>query len=568
MNPMVSVSGLASGVQWQDLVDQIIAAESIRRVAPLTQRIDAGRKRADAWNQFKTFVTRLETASRKLRDGDPFRSLSATGGTSALSGRALVTATATQGAVPGGHAVEVLSLARSEKLAGSGVANSTTPLDEFQPPIPTGTFSLNGREITIEPGDSLARLRDRINAANKGPEASGVAASILTVSPGEHRLILTSTATGAAGIVLDDQDGVLTALGISGDSRSATVGSTSSPLATMLGLPAPPEVRTVVIQGREVTVDLATDSMQSLMAKIRDAASAAGADPEAAARIVEVDGAYRLEVAGSATGRSDDAATRAILGALGFSRDGLAAAGTDAAVRIDGIQIARATNTIGDAIPGLSLALHGAEPGTVLDVAVARDADAAVDAVTEFAAAYNELVRFAQGQRGEGKPLAMNSTLRNAMSSLTGALLQATEGLESEFERGAQVGLTLSRSGRLELDESVLRSVVVSNPDDVRSLFGGRSGDDPVVGLAGRMYAGAQSLTRTSTGVIAIQLDTIDRSAASLSRRRDDAEARLDMRRETLTAQFVRMESALSMLNSQGAWLSSQLQALQPRRDR
>jgi flagellar capping protein FliD len=568
MNPMVSVSGLASGVQWHDLVDQIIAAESIRRVAPLTQRIDAGRKRADAWNQFKTLVTRLETASRKLRDGDPFRALTATGGTSPLSGRALVTATASHGAIPGGHAVEVLNLARAEKLAGSGVADSATALDELQPPVPAGTFSLNGREITIEPGDSLARLRDRINAANKGPDASGVSASILTVAPGEHRLILTSTTTGAAGIALDDPDGSLAALGISGSSRSTAVTGTSSPLATMLGLPAPPEVRTIVVQGREVTVDLANDSMQSLMAKIRDAALAAGADPEAAARIVETDGAFRLEVAGSVTGRADDAETRAILGALGFSRDGLAAAGTDSAVRIDGIQIVRGTNTIGDAVPGLSLALHGAEPGTLLDVAVARDADAAVDAVTEFANAYNELVRFAQGQRDEGKPLAMNSTLRNAMSSLTGALLQPTEGLETAFERGAQVGLMLSRTGRLELDESVLRSAIDASPEDVRALFGGRSGDDPVVGLAGRMYAGAQALTRSGTGVIAVQLDSLDRSAANLSRRRDDAEARLDMRRDTLTAQFVRMESALSMLNSQGAWLSSQLQALQPRRDR
>ena len=40
-------------------------------------------------------------------------------------------------------------------------------------------------------------------------------------------------------------------------------------------------------------------------------------------------------------------------------------------------------------------------------------------------------------------------------------------------------------------------------------------------------------------------------------------EARLELRRETLTQQFIDMEQALSMLNSQSQWLSSQIAALQ-----
>ena len=45
MIPMASVSGLASGVQWHDLIDQVIATERLRRIQPLESEIDANRKR-------------------------------------------------------------------------------------------------------------------------------------------------------------------------------------------------------------------------------------------------------------------------------------------------------------------------------------------------------------------------------------------------------------------------------------------------------------------------------------------------------------------------------------------
>jgi flagellar capping protein FliD len=48
-----------------------------------------------------------------------------------------------------------------------------------------------------------------------------------------------------------------------------------------------------------------------------------------------------------------------------------------------------------------------------------------------------------------------------------------------------------------------------------------------------------------------------------LSARADDIQARLDRHQETLTAQFVAMESVLARLQSQSATLSSQIKSLQ-----
>ena len=569
MNPMVSVSGLASGVQWHDLIEQVITAERVRRVQPLSGQIDASRKRIEAWNEFRALVSRLEVAARQLRDGEAYRSFVANGGTSPQSGRSLVTATASAAATPSSYGIEVQQLARAEKLASGAIGDVTAPLHTLDPAFSGGTISINGREVVIEATDTLAQVRDRINGANTGSTPSGVTASILTVDANDHRLILTSERTGAAGIRLDDGGSpVLAQLGISSVSRSAAFQDSTSTLAALLGLSTPPAVRTVVIEGREITVDLANDSLQSVLNRVRSEAIDAGEDPDAVARIVTDGDGSRLEVRGSVTGRVDDAETRAILEALGFSREGLATAGTDSSVRIDGFEINRSTNAISDAVPGVTLSLQSAEPGTEVPLSIARDVDAMVAAVQEFANAYTELRKFVDGQRGEGKPLASNSTLRGAMTSFTNVVLSSVDGLETAFSRSAEVGLSLTRDGTLEVKESTLREALASNPADVHALFAGRTGDSPVEGLGARTMTAAASITRAGDGTVAIQLDSLDRSIATLTRRMDEAEARLDLRRQTLVEQFTRMEAALSALQAQGKWLESQLEALKPRTTR
>lgn len=569
MNPSATVSGLASGIQWHDLINQVIATERARRVTPISGQIDANQERIEAWKSFQTLVSRLETASRALNDGTTYRSFVALGGTSLLSGRSLVTATAGPAATPSSYDVEVLQLARTEKLASGAVTDTTAALDSLDPGFTGGTVTVNGQEVVIAASDSLAQVRDKINAANTGATPSGVTASILSVGPNDHRLVLTSMSTGATGIRIEEGESpVLGRLGISSTSRSVAFENTTSPLAGILGLSSPPAIRTIVIEGREITVDLANDSLQALLNRVQAAATEAGEDPGEAARIVSDGSGFRLEVRGSVTGRADDEDTRAILAALGFGREGLTMAGTNSLMRIDGIEISRTTNTVSDAVQGVTLNLQGAEVGTAAQLDIARDTDAMVAAVKEFAAAYTELRAFVDGQRGEGKPLASNSTLRGAMTSFTNVMLTSLDGLDTAFSRAAEIGLSLTRTGALEVDETRLRAAIGSHPADVHALFAGRSGDPPVEGLAGRMAAAATSLVRAGDGTVAIQLDSLDRSISSLQRRMGDAEARLELRRQTLVEQFTRMEAALSALHAQGDWLASQLDALKPRTDK
>jgi flagellar hook-associated protein 2 len=581
MGPIGSFSGLASGIQWRDMIDEIIRLERVRRVDPLNNRIGTHQKQSNAWKGFQTSVTRLQNASRALSEGTAFGAFGVSVGTTP-GGRSLLTATASTSAQAGSYQIEVRQLATAEKVASPAHASATEPLGLVGTPDPDGapqplSFSINGASIQIAANASLNGVRDAINAANRGADASGVSATVLTTAPGEHRLILTSERTGADGIRMSDgEDGPLGQLGLAAGTESARFTSASTSLAGLLGLPAPPEVRTIVIAGQEITVDLTTDTLQTVLSKLQQAS------PAIPGSIREESGdggtAYRLqidaEVTPSTVDGEPDPASQRIIDLLGLraAPNHAIAGGSDARIAIDGFEVVRPSNVISETLPGVTLNLTHAEPGSTVDVRIERDDAATIAAVKAFVAAYNEVAAFTRTQSGAGQPLASNGSLRTAMGSLNGVLLnpaESTSGERHRFERASLIGVTLTREGTLAVDEPALRAALASDREGVRGLFTGRgSGDDRVPGLAESMERAATAITRTGDGLVASQLESLQRSSESLTARIEAAEGRLELRYASLVQQYARMEEALSTIQSQSAWLSSQIQSLQPRRDR
>lgn len=623
MASVASFSGLASGIQWQDMIDQIMQVETARRVTPLTSQIAAQQKRADAWTAYRSVIGRFADASRALRDGTAFGTYRASAGTGA-GGRALVSVAASASAAPGSYKVEVLGLARAEKLSGNVVDSATTALGM------SGEFAINGRKITVTATDTLSSLRDRINAANSGGSPSRVSASILSTGSGEHRLVLSSDVAGAAGIdLIDGAEGLLADLGLadgtvaanttaSGGTATRAVSSVTTAIATSLGvtMPAP---STIEVGGRTISVDLSQDSLSSIAAKIQaqgipartvpqtvdgrtmyrlevegtvQALGAGEGTPEqvvASQRALEVlgfvtpgraavnqvvsgeqpwqDGGAAatgasllgsLSVGGDAAGvvagdtitiRGTDGAGGAVLHSFvvdaGSTLDDLLAqvntafggtrpatatlaadgtiqladseggesklafslsvqhaatppevapeaallgrasvstvgrlrtvtAGSDAAVRVDGVTVTRGGNTISDVIAGVTLTLQGAESGTEIAVDVTRNDDVALNAVKQFASAYNDVMAFVDAQTAQGAPLAANGTLRSTRAQLTDVLLTDVAGLAggAAYNRATLVGVSLSRTGTLEVDATAFKAALASNIGDVKALFG------------------------------------------------------------------------------------------------
>ncbi len=316
--PLSSVQGLASSIQWQDLVTSIMAQEKARLLDPVTNAISAAQSGSDAWTQFQTLVKTLNTSAVALRDG-AISSVLATGGTTA-GGRALFQATAANGATPGDYETEVMSLARASKIGGAPVASSSTALGL------SGDFFVNGKRIVVAATDTLAKIRDTINAANTGSTGSGVAASVNTTSGGV-RLVLAASSTGSSGIELTDgSTEILKQLGLVDGSVTSAVAqpqsfrlsSSSTTIATVLGVSPIPAATSITVGNTTIPVDLSTDTLAAIQQRI----AAAGVDANIATETFNGSSWQRLVVGEPVGAVPGDADSARVVALLGFAHPG------------------------------------------------------------------------------------------------------------------------------------------------------------------------------------------------------------------------------------------------------
>src|SRR5579884_2556834 len=277
--PLGTVQGIASNIQWQDLIDQIIQADTAQELTPLQTQVTTQTNAQSAWSQYGTAIGALQSAMQPLASGSSFGTFTATASPSPTSGAALLTATASSSAATGTYGVQVLSLASAQQLSGNIVADPTAAMGI------SGQFIVGGQVVTLAAGDSLNAIRDKINALDTGTSPTQVSASVLMSGTANARLVLSSDVAGSAGIDLRDvrstssDPSVLSQLGLvsgsvanvgsDGVTRSATFVSPATKISAMaLGVAVFPSPATIRINGKTVSIDLQNDTLTDIVNKI------------------------------------------------------------------------------------------------------------------------------------------------------------------------------------------------------------------------------------------------------------------------------------------------------------
>jgi flagellar hook-associated protein 2 len=375
--PAGAVSGLISGVDYRSLIDQIIANES-RPAVLLRAQEQGNRDRVAALDTYRGLLAAVQTAVKDLKDGSAFDAVSAS--IAAVSGtRALVTASGTSASIPGSYQIQVTNLARSQKLGSTAYGSASTALG-----LAAGSFTVNGATVSVDANDSLTTLRDKLNTANTGPAASKVSASILQVDATHFRLVLTSDATGAAGMTLTDvSGGAPLALGFTDGSN--------------------------VVQPGAVLV-----------------------------------------------------------------------AGSDASFSVDGVALTRSSNTVTDAIQGVTLNLIAQENGAVTNLTIEHSLDAGRASMQAFVDAWNKLVDFVKTQQtppatGKTAPvLFADQLLKTVSSTMARTLLASVTGAPSDLSTAGMAGVSIGSDGRLTLNTTKFDAAFRDRLDDLRTLFSQR----------------------------------------------------------------------------------------------
>ena len=193
----VSFSGIGSGIDFNSVRDAIINQRS-RPIALMQSKVNVYNNRADALKQLNNLLATLTTATQDLTSREI-----GTGRSAVAADAAIATATATGAASLGNVNLNVTRLATNLTQASRSYTSTAAPI--LAGGAASATFELrqggggSGVEITIDStNDSLAGLRDAINAAN-----SGVTASIVDLNGDgtNQQLVLNSTGTGASGRV-------------------------------------------------------------------------------------------------------------------------------------------------------------------------------------------------------------------------------------------------------------------------------------------------------------------------------------------------------------------------------
>ncbi len=189
------VAGLSSGFDWRSMIDQLMKIE-YGRVDLVTDRKTEYESKLNEWQSVNSMLLALKTATGALSTQSAFNVYTAgTTSDTSTSASDRLTVSTSSSVSPGMHQIRVDNLAHSHKLSSNSYAATDTVLS-----LTAGDILISGKVVNISATDTLADIKDKINAANTGSTPSNVTASIVKYGTNDYRLILTSDDTSADGI--------------------------------------------------------------------------------------------------------------------------------------------------------------------------------------------------------------------------------------------------------------------------------------------------------------------------------------------------------------------------------
>lgn len=341
---------------------------------------------------------------------------------------------------------------------------------------------------------------------------------------------------------------------------------------------------------------LSIDVTDASLTDIRDAINAAGKDSGLSATIVNDpsgEGGARLVLSSSESGTGNDisvAVSNATgeMGTLAFAPpsgteadfepttpdDPRAARvisySRDANLAIDGINLSSASNTVEDAIEGVTLTLKKAqseeaqENAETINLGVTEDKAGVRKSINDFVDAYNKMLEsvnmltsVTEVGGDDTEPLAAalvgDSSVRSFMSAMRSELGSPASG--EGIRILADLGISTQRDGTLAVDSTKMNKALDDNFEQVNAFFTGEQG------LMARLENKVKPYTE-SGGVLDNRTKALQNTISSVDDQREALTTRLTKLESRLFAQFNAMDALVSQMSSTSSFLTAQLDSL------
>jgi len=238
----------------------------------------------------------------------------------------------------------------------------------------------------------------------------------------------------------------------------------------------------------------------------------------------------------------------------------LRSAAQDAILFVSGYEIHSGSNTVTDAIEGVTLTLKApTEEGSTVLLGVERDDAAIQDAAKKFVDSYNSLAstikslsRYDVSTDSAGTLLG-DAMLRNIESQVRNLVSAPVAGVNGNYTTLASLGITTQADGKLKLDGVKFNAALQANPGAVSDIF--TSDNGVAVKLADLMGS------KTSvTGELTVRSSNITDSLVDLKDQQDVLDARMKVIEDRYYKQFNALDTLLAQMNttanSLDSWLS------------
>jgi flagellar hook-associated protein 2 len=384
-------------------------------------------------------------------------------------------------ATAGSHTILVGQLAQTSSEFSDPIAAADTISGGLTFQVGTGAATT----IPVVPGtsDTLATYAASINAAG-----IGVSASVISDTTGS-RLSFVSETSGLAGQLTVTQGGTTTANTSGPTTPAVSVASDTSVVATnTFILPAATSELSGTFSYAIGGGQAATVALGSTPLDLNDTASALNADTgfSGSGLVASVSG-NTLVVTGATGGigsasidTTGSTLTTTVLPATYAAlSDATTPASTlnvntgllaqDAKLTVDGVGIDASSNTVSTAIPGVTFQLLSKSTIPV-QAQITNDNTDVETAFATFVAAYNTVLGDLKTQEGNtaagtSEPLFANPVITHLQSALSLALTSGA--VSGSIKSLDQLGITVTTTGTLALDNTTLDAALNSNYSDV-----------------------------------------------------------------------------------------------------
>lgn len=236
-------------------------------------------------------------------------------------------------------------------------------------------------------------------------------------------------------------------------------------------------------------------------------------------------------------------------------------AAIDAEVYIDGQRVLSSSNTVTDAIQGVTINVLKADSGTVHDLTVARDTATISNNILSFVSNYNTLVgyindvTFFDPSQADAGVLLGDSTLRTLSNQIRLQINDSVEGLNSSITTLVDLGITTNDDGTLSVDNNKLNTLLSTNMNDVADLFSSEAG------IATRLDSVINEYIKIN-GLLDNKTDGLNDTVENINNDLTDLEASLEALEERLLAQFTALDILVAQLNTTSGFLEQQFEAI------